>query len=204
MIGISMNKRASHANGFLPESWRSSKSSAISSLACFEMWRGVWGAWEVSFSCPRRSLFIGEEANGPSELSSSPLDTSAVLATLRLLMVEGATDSFESSSLSITGELEEMPPRVDLRRLATKEATGSSESLESIGGLAAFRLSVRRGRDSSSESEPFVLSVCLFENCKGRCNFRARGFFASWRLSSFGGLWINTSRLSGGAACFLF
>lgn len=168
------------------------------------MWRGVWGDWGVSFSCPRRSLFIGEEANGSSESLSSLLDTAAGLATLRLLAVKGATESFESSSLSITGELEELSPRVDLRRLATEEATGSSESLGSIGGLAAFRLSVRRGRDSSSESEPFAFLVCLSENCKDRCDFRVRDFLASWRLSSFGGLWINTSRLSGGAACFLF
>lgn len=168
------------------------------------MWRGVWGACGVFFSCPRRSLFIGEDANGSSESSSSLLDIAAGLANLRLLAVEGAIDSFESSSLSITGELEERPPRVDLRRLATEEATGSSESLESIGGLAAFRLSVWRGWDSSSESEPSVLSACFFENCKGRCDFRAGDFFASCRLSSFGGLGINTSRLSGGAACFLF
>lgn len=162
------------------------------------MWRGVVGALGVSFSCPRRSLFTGEEPNGSSESSSSLSDTAAGLATLRLLAVEGATDSFESSSLSITGELEELPPRVDLRRLATEEATGSSESL-SISGLAAFRLSVCRGRDSSSESESSLFTVCAFENCKDRCNLRERDFFASWESSGFARL-----RLSGCAAFFLF
>jgi hypothetical protein len=198
MTGISMNKRASSANWSIPESWRSSKSSAISSLSCFEMWRGVVGALGVSFSCPRRSLFTGEEANGSSESSSSLLDTVAGLATLRLLAVEGRTDSFESSSLSITGGLDALPPRVDLRRLATEEATGSSESL-SIGELSAFRLSVRRGRDSSSESESSLFSVCAFENCNDLCGLRESDSFASWGSSG-----SARSRLSGCAAFFLF
>lgn len=164
---------------------------------------GVWGAWGPSFSCLRRSLFIGEEANGSSE-SSSLLDTAAGLASLRLLAVEGATGSLESSPLSITGELEEWPPRADLRRLETEEATGSSESLDSIGGLTAFRLSVRRGRDSSSESEPSVFSVCFFDDCEDRCGFCEREFFTTLWSLSFGGLLITTLMLSGGGACFLF
>lgn len=137
------------------------------------MWLGVWGAWELSFPCPRRSFLTGEEANGSSESFSSFLDTIAGLAILRLLAVEGATDSFESSPLSITGELEIWPPRVGLRRLAAEEATGSSESLESIGELGALRLSVRRGRESSSESDLFVFSVSVFEDSKDCCDLFA-------------------------------
>ena len=172
----------------------------MSSLSCFEMWRGVVGALGVSFSCPRRSLFTGEETNGSSEPSSSLLDIAAGRANLRLLAVEGRTDSFESLSLNVTGELEALPPRVDLRRLATEEATGSSESL-SIGESAAFRLSVRRGQDSSSESESesSLFSVCAFEDCKERRDLREPDFFASWGSSGF-----VRSRLLSCAVCFLF
>lgn len=83
--------------------------------------------------------------------------------------------------------------------MGAEEATGSSESLESIGELGALRLSDRRGRESSSESEPFVLSLSVLEHSKDCCDFREREFFESWASSRFTG-----SRLSGGATCFLF
>jgi hypothetical protein len=125
---------------------------------------------------------------------------------LRRLAVEGATMSFSSSSSSSSaskrGELEDPPLRVGSRLLTAEEATGSSESLETIGGLAAFRFSARRGGESSSGTS--LLSVSFCGNANACCVFLELIVFIFGGFSCFFAFLLFVTSISrGGADCFL-